>query len=433
MTLFKTSFWTGVSTLIKAILTYVMWKIIAVHTGPSGVALIEQFQNFLQIARASIPCGINAGVVKYVAEYKNNEEKKSDLLSNALATNLIFCLVISIALLIFSHKISGLIFQSFSYQKMIILVSASTLLFALNNFCLSIFNGELDIKKYIICTVINTLLNFFVTIFLVSHYGILGGFVGFILNQSLVTFVSLYFLAQSKWFKLKSYLKGIKLFYIKKISKYALMVFTTTFITPCALIIIRKYIVHSFGWEYAGYWQGIMRLSEGYLILMNMILGFYFIPKFSGAQTMAELKKEVMLSYKYIFPWILFGVSFVFILKRQIIIIMYSKEFLSMMSLFKYQLIGDIARMGTWLLTNILFAKALVKTFVTIEVFFSLTYILTSIVFIHYCGFIGCAIGFAVNSFLHWMFMIIFSILYLNNKPNFLKLKYNQQEEYMHA
>lgn len=424
MTLFKTSFWTGISAFIKALLAYIMWKVIAVHTGPAGVALIEQFQNFIQISRASIPCGINAGVVKYVSEYQNDEEKKSYLLNNAIAMNLFFCFFISIGLIIFTHSISEIVFQSLQYQKVIILLAASTLLFASNNFALSVFNGEFDIKKYVIFTLLNTTLNFLITVILVIYFGLMGGLVGFVLNQSLIAFIPIYFLIKKKWFKSKCFFKKIKLTYAIKLSKYSLMVFTTTFITPLAFIIIRKYIAHSLTWEYAGYWQGIMRISEGYLILMNLILGFYFIPKFSSAQTTAKLRYEVLLSFKYIFPLVLLGVSLVFILKRQIVSVMYSPQFFPMIALFKYQLIGDVARMGTWLLTNILLAKALVKTFLFIEVFFSITYVLLSIFFVHYFGFIGCAIGFAANYIFQWIVMIIFSSLYLSEKPNFLKLCY---------
>ena len=76
---------------------YFMWKVIAVYTGPSGIALIEQFQNFLQIARTSIVCGINQAVVKYVAEYKDDEDKKYIILSNATILNIILCIIISVS------------------------------------------------------------------------------------------------------------------------------------------------------------------------------------------------------------------------------------------------------------------------------------------------------------------------------------------------
>jgi len=416
MTLFKTSFLTGISTLIKTIATYVMWKIIAVYTGPTGVALIEQFQNFLQIARSAILCGINQAVIKYVAEYKTDGKKKSNILSNALIINLVFCIIIAAILILFSSAISNLILQSSEYKKIIILVAASIILFSMNIFGLSVLNGELEIKKYVICNIANTTINFLLTIYLVIYYGFYGGLIGFTLNQALVGIITVYFVMKCKEFNINSYLKGADLAGVSKIIKYSLMVFTVTLIVPISHIVVRKYIASTLLWEDAGYWQAIMRLSSGYLIVMNLILSIYYIPKFSGTKTILELKKEVIRSYKIILPLILIAIIMIFFLKKQITIIMYSSQFLPIVALFKYQLIGDTARMGTWLLTNILFAKAMIKTFIFSEIFFATSYVLFTIFFVHYYGLIGSAIGFAVNYILYAIFIVFFSIWYLNKE-----------------
>src|SRR3990167_3226634 len=157
MTLFKTTLWTGISTFFKAVLMYLMWKVIAVYTGPAGVAIIDQFQNFLQIARTSVVCGINQAVVKYVAEYKDNADKKTLILSSATTLNVVICILVSAILIGFSTQISHLILLSDDYASLIKLVAASTLLFAVNNLGLSILNGELEIQRYIYGFTANTI------------------------------------------------------------------------------------------------------------------------------------------------------------------------------------------------------------------------------------------------------------------------------------
>lgn len=416
MTLFSTSIWTGVSTLLKTIATYVMWKFFAIYTGPAGVALYEQFQNFLQMARSSVFCGINQGVVKYVAEYKDNNQRKSNILSSALALNLVMCAIISTILVVFSLPISVYILQTNEYQVVIKLVAVSTLLFALNTFCLSILNGELEIRQYVICTIANTILNFIVTIYLVIQYGFIGGLIGFILNQVLSVIFTVYFVAKSHWFKINSYFSGINRNDVVVMIKYSLMIFTTTLIVPFSLIIIRNYIAHTIMWKDAGYWQAIMRLSTGYLIVMNMMLSVYCLPKLSSIHNKNELKTEIIKTHKFIFPFIILGVITVYLFRKQVIIIMYSSEFLPVADMFKYQLIGDVARMGTWILTNILIAKALVRIFIFSEIFFSITYVLFTILFVHLYGLNGAAIGFSVNYTLYWIYMIIYSLWYLNRE-----------------
>ena len=384
-----------------------------VYTGPGGVAIIDQFQNFLQIARTSVVCGINQAVVKYVAEYKDNADKKTLILSSATTLNVVICILVSAILIGFSTQISHLILLSDDYASLIKLVAASTLLFAVNNLGLSILNGELEIQRYIYGITANTILNFIITVFLVIHYGLYGGLIGFILNQSLISVFTLYLVVKSKRFKLSDFFQGVDVGSAQSLIKYSLMIFTTAFITPISHIVVREYIANSLLWEDAGYWQGMIRLSSGYIIIMNMVLSFYYIPKLSATETMKELKTEVIRSYQLFFPLILLGVLLIFFLKEKIVVLMYSKEFLPMAALFKYQLIGDVARMGTWLLINILLAKALVKTFVACEIFFSMSYVILTMVFVHYFGLIGSAIGFTVNYLLYWIFMISFSTWYM--------------------
>ena len=52
--------------------------------GPAGVALVGQLNNFASIAMAVSSGGINSGIIKYVAEYKDNENRIRLLLSTAL-------------------------------------------------------------------------------------------------------------------------------------------------------------------------------------------------------------------------------------------------------------------------------------------------------------------------------------------------------------
>ncbi len=394
---------------------YLMWKIIAVYTGPAGVAIVEQFQNFLQIVRTSVVCGISQAIVKYVSEYKDNENKKTAILSSAIVLSFIICVIVSIILVSFSAKISQIILLTDIYASLIKLVAASMLLFAFNSLGLSVLNGELEVRRYIYCISANTVLNFLITSYLVIYHGLYGGLIGLILNQSLVFIFTLYFVAKCKRFKLQSFFQGVDLGSVKKLVKYSLMAFATAFIVPTSLIIVRQYIAGALLWQDAGYWQGIMRLSAGYITIMNMVFGFYYLPKLSGTKNMKELKAEVIRSYQLLFPLILVGVLGVYIFREPIIILMYSREFLPMAALFKYQLIGDVARMGTWLLCNIMLAKALVKTFIACEAFFSMTYIMFTMIFVHYFGLVGAALGFAVNYMLYWIFMICFSIWYTSS------------------
>ncbi len=399
MTLFKTAIWTGISTVIKIIFNYLMWKIIAVYTGPVGLAVIEQFQNFLQIAR-SFSSSLNQGIIKYVSEFKHDEDKKSLVLSSAFPVSIFIAIVVSIILICFSNEFSLKIFHSLDYSRTIKILAVSITLYSLNGLLLSVLNGEFEIKKYVASNISNTLLIFALTVYLVMHYGIQGGLIGFVFNQSVSLLLTVYLVVKSKWFKLSSYVSGIDKRTLVKLIRYSFISFAPVLIVPITLIIMRKFIASQLSWQEAGYWQGIMRLSEAYIILLEVMVNIYFLPKISSIKTLAEFKAEVFSTYRLVIPVAIIGLLFVFVFKKQIVMILYDKQFFPMLCLFKYQLIGDLAKIGAWLLMIIMAAKAMVKVLVISEIIFNITLLIFTFICVHYFGLIGTSIGFAINNVL---------------------------------
>ena len=75
MTLIKTSVLSFIATAIKMLSMLAINKAVAVFIGPTGLALIGQFQNFTQLGMTVAQGGINAGVTKYTAEYGRESDQ----------------------------------------------------------------------------------------------------------------------------------------------------------------------------------------------------------------------------------------------------------------------------------------------------------------------------------------------------------------------
>ena len=222
---------------------------------------------------------------------------------------------------------------------------------------------------------------------------------------------------KSRWFSIQLFFSKINSTGIKQLLSYSCIPFSAALVGPIALFVINRYLVDTLSWTDAGYWQAITRLSNGYLTLMAMVFGFYFIPRFSSLKTKQALRSEVIKSHYFLSPLILIAILLIFLLKKKMIVMLYSTSFLPVIPLFKYQLLGDFARANTWILKNILVARAMVKSCLSMELTFTATHVLFTVVFVHYEGLIGCAMAFAASYFLYWITMIIFSIVYLKEKP----------------
>ena len=101
--LFKATSLNGISILLKMAIGIITSKVIAVFVGPSGMALVGNLRNFITTTEAFATLGFENGVVKYVAEHKNEEEKLKQSLSTIFISVLGVCFVLSLGLFLFSN------------------------------------------------------------------------------------------------------------------------------------------------------------------------------------------------------------------------------------------------------------------------------------------------------------------------------------------
>ena len=406
MTLIKTSVLTGISTVIKLVSAFVINKVIAIYIGPSGLAIVGQLQSFTSIITTFSNGAISSGIVKYTAEYQDIEEKKK-IFSSSIVISLICSLIISIFLFGFSDYLSELILKDIQYSSVFIIFGATIFLFALNMVLISILNGQKEIKKYVLVNIAGSIFSLVFTSILIMQLNLMGALYAMVLNQSVMFFVTLAFVLKSSWFKLEYFKQGLDKESLSKLSKYSLMAIVSALTVPVSHLIIREYIGKNLGWDSAGYWQGIWYISTMYLMLVTTTLGVYYLPRLSEIQDNKELRKEIFSGYKIIMPIVILASLIIFLLKEYVILIAFSKDFMPMMELFAWQLIGDVIKIASWLLAYLMLAKAMTKVFIYTEVLFSALFVGLSILFVDKFGLVGITYAYALN-YLLYLFMMIF-------------------------
>ena len=405
MTLIKTSVLTGISTVIKLVSAFVINKVIALYIGPAGLAIVGQLQSFTSIITTFSNGAISSGIVKYTAEYQDIEEKKK-IFSSSIVISLICSLIISIFLFTFSGYLSELILKDIQYSSVFIIFGATIFLFALNMVLISILNGQKEIKKYVLVNIAGSIFSLVFTSILIMQLNLMGALYAMVLNQSVIFFVTLAFVIKSSWFKLEYFKQGLDKESLSKLSKYSLMAIVSALTVPVSHLIIREYIGENLGWDSAGYWQGIWYISTMYLMLVTTTLGVYYLPRLSEIQDNKELRKEIFSGYKIIMPIVILASLIIFLLKEYVILIAFSKDFMPMMELFAWQLMGDVIKIASWLLAYLMLAKAMTKVFIYTEVLFSALFVGLSILFVDKFGLVGITYAYALNYLLYLVMMI---------------------------
>ncbi|MDM1021931.1 O-antigen translocase [Acinetobacter sp. VNK23] len=413
MNLLKTSVLNGVAVLIKTTTLFILNKILAVYVGPAGYAVMGQFQNFIQMITTFSGNMINTAVTKYTAEYYEDEQKQRNIWKNAGSSVFILSLFFSLLIVIFQQQLSIYIFHSLEYQSVFVWFAVFLIFFNFNTLFLAILNGKKEILKLVLANIVGSIVSLVITTLLAIQYHLYGALIALAIYQSLAFFITLYLCYKANWFKLTYLFGKIDQETAKKFASFALMALVSAICVPLSQMIIRTYLGHEFGLDYAGYWEAMIRLSGAYLMLVTTTLGVYYLPRLSELKTLAEIKTEVYLGYKFIFPFAVIGGISVYLLRDWVIVLLFSKKFLPMADLFLWQMIGDTLKIGSWILAYLMLSKAMTVLFVTTEILFAMSSVILTYIFTQSFGFEGVSIAHLINYGLYWFVMSIFVFKHL--------------------
>ena len=405
MNLLKTSVLNGVAVLIKTATMFLLNKILAVYVGPAGYAAIGQFQNFIQMITTFAGSAVNTAVVKYTAEYYADEKKQRTVWKTAGSIVLLFSLLFSFVIIIFQKPLSVYIFHTETYQSVFVWFALFLTFFTFNSLFLAILNGKKEVLKLVIANIVGSLFSLIMTSFLAIQYGLYGALVAISIYQSLAFFVTLFLCYRSDWFRVNYLFGKIDKAIAKKISAFALMALVSAICVPLSQMVIRGYLSSEYGATWAGYWEAMIRLSAAYLMLVTTTLGVYYLPRLSELNNLKDIKSEVYLGYKYIFPLAVIGGLIVYFLRDWIIALLFTKTFLPMRELFLWQMIGDSLKIGSWILAYLMLSKAMTKLFITTEIIFALTSIALTYICTQVMGFEGVSFAHMLNYGTYWLVM----------------------------
>lgn len=415
MKLIKTAFFSGIITFIRIGSGFVAGKIVAIFTGPSGVAIIGAFTNFITLVLTFANGAINIGVVKYTAEYEGDEAKLKSLFSTAFKISLGCSAIIGSLLLILAPYCSEWIFTSVLYKNAIRVLGLTIVLYSLNTLLISILNGKRQIKSYTIVNTVGSIVGLVLTVVLVYFYKIEGALYSLVLAQSVVFFVTAALITKSDWFSWDFFRQAFNKTIARKLSGYSLMALVSALTVPISQIVLRNMLISKIDMEAAGYWQGMMRISDGYLLLVTTSLSTYYLPKLSALESNSDLRKEIYQGSKVILPAVFCGCLMIYFLRFFIIKTLYTPDFLAMESLFFWQLVGDFFKMAAFILGYLMLAKAMTKTFIINELVSSLIYVGLGYYFVYKFHLEGITIAFAVTYILSFFAMMaIFRKLIFN-------------------
>ncbi len=407
--LFKITSLNSVSVLIKIGIGLVTSKLLAVFVGPSGMALVGNFRNFMAALEGVSTLSFSSGIVKYIGENDDDKKEIEKIISTVLLSFLLIAFILSILIFSFSDYLSFKIFGNDLQYSIIFKVVAIVLPWnAISILFISIINGLGAYQKVILANIISNVLVLVLSLALIYQYKTGGALLSIALIPVILVFVNAYFLPkESLVFKSLSFKKyDFKIF--KNLFTFSLMILPSAILSPFFNLQIRNFLIASEGMESGGLWEAISRIANIYLVFVSTLVSIYFYPKLIKAKLLTETNVVIWRFYKSIFPVFVLGTVIIYFLRFVIVKLLFTSAFLPVTELFFWQLFGDVLKVAGMILGFQLLAKKKMSAYIGFEmVSFVLLYVL-SLLCIKTLGLEGVVIAQALENFLYLVMLIVY-------------------------
>lgn len=406
MNIVRTGFYTGIATASRLLAGLVVIKLVAWFAGPAGVGKLGQFMSLMSLLAVLAGGGISAGIVKYVAEYRNDPRRLSRLLAAALWYALCASCVMGCAALIFSRQLAVWLLDDPRYENLIRILAVAQLGIALINYILSVINGFMDVRRLALIQVVGSLLSVAMVIGLSRWLHLYGALLALVVGQVLTLAVGLPAWWRSPYFQRNMLRMRFDREMTTRLAAFSLMTLTSALLPPLVNIVVRNHLATQFGWEQVGYWQAVSKVSDAYLLFLTTAINIYYLPKLASTHERKSLVIELRSAYRYLIPAVIVLAALVYLLRDDVTQWLFNANFASANPLYGPQLVGDVLKVASFVLSYLMLAKAMTRLFVVSECVFAVSYLALVYVFTASFGLIGAMYAFAVNYLLYLLFNI---------------------------
>jgi O-antigen/teichoic acid export membrane protein len=385
---------------------FVIAKVVAVYTGPSGIAMLGQVQSLFGALNGIVAAPVGTGVIRYTAENHSDGFSACAPWWRASLTWVLTLLVIVIPIACFFAKpLANWAFGDSKYYWLVVTTALALPLSVANNLTASVINGLHQYRRLVGLGMISVLVATVVMVLLVVKAKLDGAMIAAALFMSISGLVMLVGSMRQPWFHLKYWWGKSDKAHISGIGGYVAMAVTSALTVPISLMLVRNILIDNVGWEQAGHWQAVWKISEVYLGVITVALSTYFLPKLASLEGVANILMEIKTTVKIVMPIVMMLALIVYFSRDLAISLLFTEAFRPARNLFAIQLIGDVLKVLSWIYAYPMLSRGATNWFIFTEITFSTSFVLLAYFLVPLYQTQGANIAYTFNYFICFIFV----------------------------
>lgn len=367
---FENNIWIGGTVFIKAVAQIGILKAVSVYFGASGVGYLGQVLSCVTIVNSLFSVGLINFLITELSKNKDNKAAIKDIYNLVGFWCSIFSVLLVVVAFIFSFQFSELAFGNSNEMLFFQLLSLGFLFLNLTSITQGVFSSQKAVK----------------TLFFYNLMAVGLGFLGFILivqkNQSYIPYAALAFYFSQGLIGLLFLLKldnnvfeifkpRFNLPLMMRVFKFTLVMAITGALGALQQVYMRNFIIKDLNltWVDVGHWQALLKISEINLSFIGLTMISLYLPSISETAKSFELRKVAHWYLKQVFMIVVVICTVVALAAPLVLKIIFSQEFVFLSPLLKFQLLGDVFKLCSWIFTYFILSKLKLSLFLSVEIF----------------------------------------------------------------
>ncbi|WP_053991464.1 O-antigen translocase [Mangrovimonas sp. TPBH4] len=397
----------SVAIIIKVLAGFITSKFIAIFVGPSGLALVGNLRDFMTSTQAFSTLGLYNGIIKYVAEFKDDVKELRKTISTTFYLFLLSSMAVAAYCFFKAKYINDALFTpQHNYVHIIRTLAVAIPFYTMKTYVFSILNGLSKQKKLLYITIFSHIIGVVINGILIWKFQLEGALIYIAAVEIVLCLIT--FLGVSKFWKGVNFIsfKKVSFSSIKNLSAFSIMALFSATVLPMVSVLIRNHIIDNLGEASAGYWVAMGRISNYYLMFISSLVTLYILPRFASIHTNLEFRKEVWNFYKTIVPIFCMGLVIIYLLRNLIVKVIFTEEFVVVEELFFWQLMGDFLKVLSMVVSYQFLAKKMLWRYMLSEIFSVALLYFASIYLISVYGLKGVVMAHFVDYLLYYILLL---------------------------